>query len=42
MKPNKRFLNTGKPLVKPNWLRRFTGFLMPGLKTLLVAFKRLF
>ncbi len=41
-KPNSLFLMTGKPAVKPNWLRRLTGLTTPGLKTLLVAFSALF
>src|SRR5215210_7835433 len=40
-KPKRRFLMTGKPEVKPKWLRRATALRAPGLKTLLVALSAL-
>src|SRR5215212_9821870 len=40
-KPKRRFLKTGKPEVKPNWLRRVFPLSTPGLKTLFVALKAL-
>src|SRR5215208_4008491 len=40
-KPKRRFSTTGKPEVKPNWLRRVLGLRAVGLKMLFLALSAL-